>query len=183
MIDANLRSSLGLNPLTGVLSQELDQHHRVGQVGESRTGLRDPLAFEKVAPRLLALVVVLDHGQLLRHVDGGVVLDAGPAFFGGFRKSHEVLIFHESVLFDPRFDPRGEVISVLEEFVKVAGVDRLDELPVDGAGGRADRRLRQCPEAKRISTNAAPKIAKIRPASCQSVGSWETRPSSLATSC
>lgn len=47
-------------------------------------------------------------------------LGSGATFFGRFRKSHNVLIFHETELFDPRLDPVSEVPPDAEPLVQLA---------------------------------------------------------------
>nr|WP_258398666.1 hypothetical protein [Herbaspirillum rubrisubalbicans] len=89
---------------------------------------------------MLALLVTLHHRQLLRHVEGQVVLDGAavttaplliPRNWGIIRLQREVLIQHEAVLDDAILDPRREVLAHLQELMQVAGIDGLHEGVVD----------------------------------------------------
>ena len=91
---------------------------------------------DEVAANFSALVVVLDHRQLLRHVEGEVVVGSGaPATPGGFPQNWgKVLTVSKTVLRDAILDPRREVFPDLKRGVKIAGIAKLGGLSCECAG-------------------------------------------------
>ena len=73
-------------------------------------------------PRLPPDLIVLDHRQLLRHVAGEQVVDAGASsgFSGNAEKVRTVL---ETVLGDAFLDPRSEAVLVPQPRMKGPGVE------------------------------------------------------------
>lgn len=84
----------------------------------------------------LALLVALDHGEFLGHVEGDGVFEGRTppvGFFGICRITHIVLVFRESILLDSFLDPGDELVAGLQERMQVAGVDSLNLPTADGA--------------------------------------------------
>ena len=73
-------------------------------------------ARNEVATHGAANLVVLDHRQFFRHVEGEVVVGAG-ATASFSEVSEKVLVLNETVFFNPVFDPRCEVVAVFKASV------------------------------------------------------------------
>jgi hypothetical protein len=85
-----------------------------------------------------ALIVVLDHCQLLgcvqRQVVVGAVVSSTAFAFQIWKAKNKIFTFDEAVLFDAVFDPVCELLSGQQKGVQVAGVAKLGGLILQGSG-------------------------------------------------
>jgi hypothetical protein len=79
-----------------------------------------------------ALIVVLDHCQLLgcvqRQVVVGAVVSSTAFAFQIWKAKNKIFTFDEAVLFDAVFDPSSKDFADLQKGVQVAGITELDGL-------------------------------------------------------